>query len=595
MKYPIGIQTFSQIIENGFVYVDKTDMVYSLATEGKVYFLSRPRRFGKSLLLSTLRSYFEGKKDLFKGLKIDALEKDWHQHKVFHIDFNGTNFTVPGALNMKIEGYIHDWEKEYDITPEVDFGLGSRFEKILKVASEKSGRGVVVLIDEYDKPLLDVLERDPDLLDRNREILKAFYSVFKQSDAYLRFVFLTGVTKFSQISVFSGFNQPLDISMSEKYESLCGITEEELLSYFAEPIREMADSEGCTEEEMQKLLKQRYDGYHFGKSLLLSTLRSYFEGNKDLFKGLKIDALEKDWHQHKVFHIDFNGTNFTVPGALNMKIEGYIHDWEKEYDITPEVDFELGSRFEKILKAASEKSGRGVVVLIDEYDKPLLDVLERDQELLNRNRETLKAFYSVFKRSDAYLRFVFLTGVTKLSQISVFSGFNQPLDISMSEKYEALCGITEEELLSYFAEPIREMAESEGCTEDEMQQLLEQRYDGYHFGKTMTDIYNPFSLLNAFYNKDIRDYWFASGTPTYLIRLMNHFNEGIDQLTGKYYSLDEFVNYKADTEYPLPMIYQSGYLTIKDYERDMGLFLLDFPNNEVKSGFLTMVATNYLQ
>ena len=333
----------------------------------------------------------------------------------------------------------------------------------------------------------------------------------------------------------------------------------------------------------------------FGKSLLLSTLRSYFEGKKDLFKGLKIDALEKDWHQHKVFHIDFNGTNFTVPGALNMKIEGYIHDWEKEYDITPEVDFELGSRFEKILKAASEKSGRGVVVLIDEYDKPLLDVLERDQELLNRNRETLKAFYSVFKRSDAYLRFVFLTGVTKFSQISVFSGFNQPLDISMSEKYEALCGITEEELLSYFAEPIREMAESEGCTEDEMQQLLEQRYDGYHFGKTMTDIYNPFSLLNAFYNKDIRDYWFASGTPTYLIRLMNHFNEGIDQLTGKYYSLDEFVNYKADTEYPLPMIYQSGYLTIKDYERDMGLFLLDFPNNEVKSGFLTMVATNYLQ
>lgn len=255
----------------------------------------------------------------------------------------------------------------------------------------------------------------------------------------------------------------------------------------------------------------------------------------------------------------------------------------------------MGSRFENILKIASEKSGRGVVVLIDEYDKPLLDVLEKDPEILDKNRETLKAFYSVFKRSDAYLRFVFLTGVTKFSQISVFSGFNQPLDISMSEKYEALCGITEEELLSYFDEPIRQMAEVEGCTETEIQQMLKQRYDGYHFGKTMTDIYNPFSLLNAFFNNDIRDYWFASGTPTYLIRLMNHFNEGIDQLTGKYYSLDEFVNYKADTEYPLPMIYQSGYLTIKDYEREMGLFLLDFPNNEVKSGFLTMVATNYLQ
>ncbi|EJW99667.1 hypothetical protein EVA_12225 [gut metagenome] len=216
-----------------------------------------------------------------------------------------------------------------------------------------------------------------------------------------------------------------------------------------------------------------------------------------------------------------------------MKIEGYIHDWEKEYEITPEVDFDLGSRFGRIIKAEAERSGRGVVVLIDEYDKPLLDVLEKDEELLDRNREILKAFYSVFKQTDAYLRFVFLTGVTKFSQISVFSGFNQPKDISMYDKYEALCGITEDELLKYFSEPIREMAESEGCTEEEMQQLLKQRYDGYHFGEKMLDVYNPFSLLNAFDSKRIRDYWFASGTPTYLIRLMNHFNEGIDQLTGK--------------------------------------------------------------
>ncbi|EJW93899.1 hypothetical protein EVA_17994, partial [gut metagenome] len=199
----------------------------------------------------------------------------------------------------------------------------------------------------------------------------------------------------------------------------------------------------------------------------------------------------------------------------------YITNWEKEYDIRPLETESIGFRFENILRVASEKSGRGVVVLIDEYDKPLLDVLEKDEELLDRNREILKAFYSVFKQTDAYLRFVFLTGVTKFSQISVFSGFNQPLDISMSEKYEALCGITEEELLSYFAEPIREMARSEDCSEKEMQQLLKQRYDGYHFGKTMKDVYNPFSLLNAFYNNDIRDYWFASGTPTYLIRLMN--------------------------------------------------------------------------
>ena len=333
----------------------------------------------------------------------------------------------------------------------------------------------------------------------------------------------------------------------------------------------------------------------FGKSLLLSTLRAYFEGKKELFKGLKIDKLEKDWHVHRVFHFDFNGMNFDVPNALSMKIEGYLHDWEKEYDIVPEVDFNLASRFERILKEAYQQTGRGTVVLVDEYDKPLLDVLEKDPELMDKNCETLKAFYSVFKQSDAYLRFVFLTGVTKFSQVSVFSGFNQPKDISMYEQFEALCGITEEELHTQFAEPIREMAQAENCTEEEMKLRLKKHYDGYHFSKQMTDIYNPFSVLNAFDSKDIRDFWFATSTPTYLIRLMNHFNEGIDELTGREYSLDEFVNYKADTEYPLPMIYQSGYLTIKNYDREMDMFLLDFPNNEVKRGFLAMVASNYLQ
>ena len=165
----------------------------------------------------------------------------------------------------------------------------------------------------------------------------------------------------------------------------------------------------------------------------------------------------------------------------------------------------------------------------------------------------------------------------------------------MTEKFEALCGITEEELHTQFAEPIRKMAESDGCTEEDIRQKLKRHYDGYHFSKNMADIYNPFSLLNAFYNNDVRDYWFTSGTPSYLIRLMNHFHEGIDELTNKFYLPDEFINYKADVEYPLPMIYQSGYLTIKDYDKESNLFLLDFPNNEVKSGFLAMVATNYLQ
>ena len=333
----------------------------------------------------------------------------------------------------------------------------------------------------------------------------------------------------------------------------------------------------------------------FGKSLLLSTLRSYFEGRKELFKGLKIEAMEKDWHQHPIFHLDFNGIDYTMPNALRAKFEGYFAQWEEAYGVTTGPDFNPASRFERIIQAAVQQSGQKVVVLVDEYDKPLLDVLEKDAELMEQNREILKAFYSVFKQADAYLRFVFLTGVTKFSQVSVFSGFNQPKDISMYEQYEALCGITEEELHTQFAEPIHAMALAENCTDEEMKQLLKKHYDGYHFSEQMTDIYNPFSILNAFDAKKIRDFWFATGTPTYLIRLMNHFHEGIDQLTGKYYSLDAFINYKADVEYPLPMIYQSGYLTIKSFEKDLGLFLLDFPNNEVKEGFLTMVTSNYLR
>ena len=333
----------------------------------------------------------------------------------------------------------------------------------------------------------------------------------------------------------------------------------------------------------------------FGKSLLLSTLRAYFEGKKELFKGLKIETLEKEWMQHEVFHFDFNGENFTQPDTLSNCLDVYLTRWEMEYQIKPLENESFGARFAQILKTVAEQTGRGAVVLVDEYDKPLLDVMEQNQEILEQNREILKAFYSVFKQADAHLRFVFLTGVTKFSQVSVFSGFNQPLDISMTSRYDTLCGITEEELHTQFAEPIHEMATSEGCSEEAIKERLKQHYDGYHFSEKMTDIYNPFSILNAFFNQATRDYWFTSGTPSYLIRLMNHYHEGIDQLANNYYSLDAFINYKADVEYPLPMIYQSGYLTIKDYDKDMNLFLLDFPNDEVKKGFLAMIAANYLQ
>ena len=333
----------------------------------------------------------------------------------------------------------------------------------------------------------------------------------------------------------------------------------------------------------------------FGKSLLVSTLKNYYLGYKELFKGLKIDSLEKDWNVHPVFHVDFNGANFTQAGVLEIMLDDYVDKWEKQYGIHTDPELGVGLRFRDILCAVHEQTGRRAVVLIDEYDKPILDVLDTDYGLEDRHRNVLKGFYSVFKGADSHLQFVLLTGVTKFSQVSVFSGFNQPKDISMDARYETLCGITQEELDSYFVEPVSAMAARNRCSFEEMKSLLKQKYDGYHFSKQMTDVYNPFSLLNALDSSDIRDYWFSSGTPTYLIRLLAHFKENMNELTGKYYRTEEFIDYKADVEQPLPMIYQSGYLTIKDYDMEFNTFLLDFPNNEVKNGFLTAVASSYLK
>ena len=330
----------------------------------------------------------------------------------------------------------------------------------------------------------------------------------------------------------------------------------------------------------------------FGKSLLVSTLDAYFKGRKELFDGLMIAKLEKDWHQYPVFKIDFNGVNFTEKGNLEATIEYYLANWEKIYGETPR-EVPMGKRFEQILSLAYQQTGRRAVVLVDEYDKPILDAL--DTPLEDANREILKAFYSTFKGADEYLRFVLLTGVTKFSQVSVFSGFNQPKDISMDNHYEALCGVTQVELEHYFAEPIANLAEKFNYTVEEMKDVLKMQYDGYHFGSGLLGVYNPFSLLNAFDMNDIRDYWFASGTPTYLIKLLRHNHEQMDELTGRYYDPSMFVDYKADVEKPLPMIYQSGYLTIKEYDSRRNRYLLDFPNNEVKKGFLTMVAANYLK
>lgn len=341
----------------------------------------------------------------------------------------------------------------------------------------------------------------------------------------------------------------------------------------------------------------------FGKSLLVSTLKAYFEGRKELFAGLAMEQLEQQWAKYPVFHIDFNGCDFTSGNTLLNKIEAYVATWEAEFGKSPFAK-NLGDRFVYILKQAHAKYGKRAVVLIDEYDKPLLDVIGTNytieingerRPIETVNRDTLKGFYSVFKAADDDLQFVLLTGVTKFSQVSIFSGFNQPADISLDRHYEALCGITEDELYAYFDESIKELADEYDMGIPEMKEMLKKQYDGYHFSRKLTDIYNPFSLLNAFASAQIDDYWFRTATPEYLVRLLNHTNEDFDELIGRYYDPSEFIDYKADVEKPLPMFYQSGYLTIKDFDITVNSFLLDFPNNEVRKGFMTLIANNYFQ
>ena len=341
----------------------------------------------------------------------------------------------------------------------------------------------------------------------------------------------------------------------------------------------------------------------FGKSLLVSTLKYYFQGRKDLFKGLAIDSLETEWKEYPVFHFSFGTSNYTKSDSLDDVIEKYLSKFEEEYHISAKRK-DYGLRLQEVLHSAHQKTGRRAVVLIDEYDKPLLDVLDTNYKgvqdgqelpLEEINRNILKGFYSVFKDADQDLQFVLLTGVTKFSQVSVFSGFNQPDDISLNSDYESLCGITKEELLTVFDDPIHALAKKLKISYEETVKSLKKKYDGYHFSDNMTGVFNPFSILNCFKNLSMRNFWFASGTPTYLVRLLAHFNENINELIGKYYAASQFIDYKADVERPLPMIYQSGYLTIKNVNKRRLTYLLDFPNEEVRDGFIDALACGYFK
>ena len=263
-KYPIGIQTFEKIIRGGYVYVDKTKYIHKMVSEGEYYFLSRPRRFGKSLLITTLQAYFEGKKELFKGLDIDQHEKDWDVYPVFHLDFSGNKYDKEGELDKVTELFLLQNERIYG-KDEAEQTFGSRFQGLLKRAYAQTGKQCVILIDEYDKPLTDTIGMQ-DLQDENRSTLQGLYGVLKNGDANIKFAMLTGVTRYGKLGIFSASNNPRDISMSNSYSSVCGITEQELHKYFDEEIGNFAKEKNITKEELYAVLKNKYDGYHFSEN-----------------------------------------------------------------------------------------------------------------------------------------------------------------------------------------------------------------------------------------------------------------------------------------------------------------------------------------
>ena len=336
----------------------------------------------------------------------------------------------------------------------------------------------------------------------------------------------------------------------------------------------------------------------FGKSLLVSTLKAYFEGKKDLFEGLMLGFLENEWTKYPVLIFDFNAIDKDIPNSLINYINQVLNETEAKYNLPCFDTQDISLRFRTLIPRVHEVTGKRVVVLIDEYDKPLLDLLETgnpdDDQKLSDNRKLLKNFFSVFKATDDHLRFVLLTGITKFSQVSMFSGFNQPDDISFEEDYEALCGITQIELEAVFKDSIRELSAALHVSQEEAVALLKQNYDGYHFSTRMTDVYNPFSVINALKKRNLEDYWFASGAPSYLVRLLGNTPEDVMSYTNRGYTRDMFVNYKADSSKPLPMLFQAGYLTIKGYDKEFNTYRLDFPNKEVKQGLITLLANDYL-
>ena len=322
----------------------------------------------------------------------------------------------------------------------------------------------------------------------------------------------------------------------------------------------------------------------FGKSLLSSTLKCYLEGKKDLFEGLKIMNLEEKWEQHPVLHFDFSGANYISSKEINEDLERQLYNYEQQYG-RGEKDFGFNQRLEGLIHRAYEQTGHKVGLIVDEYDAPLLNVLHIPDKL-QEIRDVMTNFYSPIKKSDQYLKFVFLTGITKFSQLSIFSKLNNLKDISMLPSYSAICGISREEIRESLMPYVQSMAEAKGIDAEEMFLQLAEYYDGYHFSKNGADMYNPFSLMNAFSDKDIQSYWFASATPTFLVNYIAE--HPIDETTLSCMQPVPISSFNVSpevSESALPLLYQSGYLTIKGYDDMFSEYTLGYPNKEVKNGF----------
>lgn len=329
----------------------------------------------------------------------------------------------------------------------------------------------------------------------------------------------------------------------------------------------------------------------FGKSLLLSTIEAYLQGKKELFNGLAIEKLEKEWKAYPVLHLDLNARHYKDTDSLTSILNEYLERWEALYG-NEKQGRGLEERFAYVIERAYKTTGQRVVILIDEYDKPMLQALH-DDELQEQLRNMLKPFYGVLKTMDGYIKLAFLTGVTKFGKVSVFSDLNNLMDISMDNRYVEICGITEKEIHTYMEDSLHELAEAQGINNEETCRKLKERYDGYHFTEDSIGIYNPFSLLNTFAKKKFGDYWFETGTPSYLVELLKHTHYDLYEMANTETDADVLNSIDAASRNPIPVIYQSGYLTIKDYDAEFGIYKLGFPNLEVEEGFVKYLLPFY--